>query len=216
MFDALDDPYSHVPDLGGVQGSLQGISGQFEGIGATIGDARPRTGTTAACTTLGPDCRLAIVAPLDGLAGREGRAAAWRRRSTPIDGASLAGCTRRPGARHGPRPQGHDGRRCAIRARRRRAARRPDRARRHRPARGRSPTRSPAASRLRQADRLLGPRLGRVQRRPSRPTSRRAGRKLILDLRGNPGGFVTAARDDRQPVPRRRPDLLAAGRRRAT
>ena len=36
---------------------------------------------------------------------------------------------------------------------------------------------------------------GRVRRRPSRRTSRRGEKKLIVDLRGNPGGFVTAARD---------------------
>ena len=40
-----------------------------------------------------------------------------------------------------------------------------------------------------------------------------AGRRmLILDLRGNPGGYVTAARDGRQPVHRLGADLLGAGR----
>ena len=40
-------------------------------------------------------------------------------------------------------------------------------------------------------------------------------KKIILDLRGNPGGYVTAARRIAQRVHRGRADLLGAGRRRA-
>ena len=42
---------------------------------------------------------------------------------------------------------------------------------------------------------LLRPRRGPAGRGARRPTSRPGKQKLILDLRGNPGGFVTAARE---------------------
>ena len=78
MIGALDDPYSQYLTSDEFRSSLQGISGQFEGIGATIGTV-DRTGATASCTTLSDDCRLAVVAPLTGSPAAEGRAAAGRR-----------------------------------------------------------------------------------------------------------------------------------------
>jgi carboxyl-terminal processing protease len=65
MFDAIGDPYSSYLTPDEFQETLQGISGQFEGIGAEIGTQKP-DGTSSDCTTLGPDCRLVIIAPIEG------------------------------------------------------------------------------------------------------------------------------------------------------
>ena len=64
MIEALGDPYSSYLTSEEYRDSLQGISGEFEGIGAEIAteDADGEQG----CATLGPDCRLVIVAPLAG------------------------------------------------------------------------------------------------------------------------------------------------------
>ena len=64
MIEALGDPYSSYLTSEEYRDSLQGISGEFEGIGAEIAtqDAAGEQG----CATLGPDCRLVIVAPLAG------------------------------------------------------------------------------------------------------------------------------------------------------
>ena len=66
MIEALDDPYSSYLTSDEYRDSLQGISGEFEGIGAEIAteDAAGEQG----CATLGPECRLVIVAPLAGSA----------------------------------------------------------------------------------------------------------------------------------------------------
>ena len=64
MIEALGDPYSSYLTSAEYRESLQGISGEFEGIGAEIAtqDANGDQG----CATLGPDCRLVIVAPIAG------------------------------------------------------------------------------------------------------------------------------------------------------
>ena len=64
MIEALDDPYSSYLTSKEYRESLQGISGEFEGIGAEI--ATQATDGTQGCATLGPDCRLVIMAPLAG------------------------------------------------------------------------------------------------------------------------------------------------------
>ena len=65
MIEAVGDPYSSYLTSEEYRDSLQGISGQFEGIGAEIG-TRAGDGSPADCATLGPDCRLVIIAPIDG------------------------------------------------------------------------------------------------------------------------------------------------------
>jgi carboxyl-terminal processing protease len=65
MVDALDDPYSAYLTPDEYRQSVQDLSGQFEGIGAEIG-TRSGAGQPIDCTTLGPDCRLVIVSPIDG------------------------------------------------------------------------------------------------------------------------------------------------------
>jgi len=64
MIDALEDPYSSYLTSEEYRSSLQGISGEFEGIGAEI--ATQAADGTQGCATLGPVCRLVIVAPIGG------------------------------------------------------------------------------------------------------------------------------------------------------
>lgn len=64
MIQSLDDPYSAYLTSEEYRSSLQGIGGEFEGIGAEIG-TQADDGTQG-CATLGPDCRLVIVAPISG------------------------------------------------------------------------------------------------------------------------------------------------------
>lgn len=65
MIAALGDPYSQYLTSEEFKATLRDISGQFEGIGATIGTV-DAAGATSSCTTLGPECRLVVVAPLAG------------------------------------------------------------------------------------------------------------------------------------------------------
>ena len=65
MFEAIGDPYSSYLTPDQFQETLQGISGQFEGIGAEIG-TQGSDGTSSDCSTLGPDCHLVVIAPIDG------------------------------------------------------------------------------------------------------------------------------------------------------
>ncbi len=64
MIDSLGDPFSAYLTADEYRQSLQGISGQFEGIGAEIG-TQAGDGT-AGCTPLGPSCRLVITRPIPG------------------------------------------------------------------------------------------------------------------------------------------------------
>ena len=64
MIEALGDPYSAYLTSDEYRRSLQGISGQFEGIGAEIA-AQSLDGTDG-CTPLGSACRLVVTRPLDG------------------------------------------------------------------------------------------------------------------------------------------------------
>ena len=65
MIDSLEDPYSSYLSSEEYRLRLQGISGEFEGIGAEIGTVDP-DGQSAGCSTLGPECRLVIVSPIEG------------------------------------------------------------------------------------------------------------------------------------------------------
>jgi carboxyl-terminal processing protease len=65
MVEALGDPYSSYLTPEEFQTTLSDISGEFEGIGAEIGTVDAK-GATADCNSLGPDCRLVVIAPLDG------------------------------------------------------------------------------------------------------------------------------------------------------
>jgi carboxyl-terminal processing protease len=65
MVESLGDPYSSYLSSEDFRGTLQDISGEFEGIGAEIGTVNA-AGDTVDCTPFGPDCRLVIVAPIEG------------------------------------------------------------------------------------------------------------------------------------------------------
>jgi carboxyl-terminal processing protease len=91
MIQSLDDPYSSYLTPEEYRESLQGISGQFEGIGAEIGTVSG-DGTPADCATFGPDCRLVIIAPLDGSPALEAGIKAGDI-ITGVDGSSLDGLT---------------------------------------------------------------------------------------------------------------------------
>ena len=65
MVDALGDPYSAYLTPDEYRQGLQDLSGQFEGIGAEIG-TRNAKGETSDCTTLGSDCVLIVVTPIEG------------------------------------------------------------------------------------------------------------------------------------------------------
>ena len=57
MIDSLGDPFSSYLSSEDYKKSLQGIAGQFEGIGAEIG-GRKTDGSGEQCTPLGPDCQM--------------------------------------------------------------------------------------------------------------------------------------------------------------
>ncbi len=65
LITALGDPYSSYLTSEEFRQSLQGINGEFEGIGAEIA-TKTAAGADSDCTTLGPDCRLTIVQPISG------------------------------------------------------------------------------------------------------------------------------------------------------
>jgi carboxyl-terminal processing protease len=64
MFDTLGDPYSGYMTPEELRAARESLGGQFEGIGAEI--TTRKTGTTEACSPLGPDCLMVVVAPLAG------------------------------------------------------------------------------------------------------------------------------------------------------
>jgi carboxyl-terminal processing protease len=64
MVDAVGDPYSTYLDPEQYRQSVQDVSGEFEGIGAEIGTVNAARETTD-CNEFGPDCRLVIVAPIE-------------------------------------------------------------------------------------------------------------------------------------------------------
>ena len=65
MIDALGDPFSSYLSSEDYKKTLQSIAGQFEGIGAEI-SGRKADGSGAGCTPLGPDCQMVVVKPIDG------------------------------------------------------------------------------------------------------------------------------------------------------
>jgi carboxyl-terminal processing protease len=189
MIESLGDPYSAYMTSDEYRKSLQGISGQFEGIGAEI--ATQALDGTPGCVTLGSDCLLVIT---DLLEGSPAKLAGLLAGDLVIqaDGLSLDGLTV-DGARDRIRgPKGSVVRLTVVRG-------------------GEEPfevaiTRDVVQSREVVSRALAGGTVGYVQLRGFSDAAANqlgdalaahldAGRKeLILDLRGDPGGYVTAAR----------------------
>jgi carboxyl-terminal processing protease len=191
MIGALGDPYSQYLTPDEFRASLQGISGQFEGIGATIGTV-DSSGATSTCTTLGAGCRLAVVAPL---AGSPAEKAGLRPGDVieRIDGSSLDGLSV-DDARKRVRGPKDTTVRLSI-------------------ARGGAPpfdldiVRAVIVQPAVEAKDLAGGEVGYIRLSGFSDQAAkdfdaavaaavtRGQKALVVDLRGNPGGFVTAARD---------------------
>ncbi len=65
MIGALDDPYSSYMSPEELQKARESIGGEFSGIGAEV-TTQPTDPATEACDTIGPTCRVVVVAPIDG------------------------------------------------------------------------------------------------------------------------------------------------------
>jgi carboxyl-terminal processing protease len=65
LVESVGDPYSSYLSPEDYATTISDISGSFEGIGAEIG-AVDALGNTSDCATFGPDCHLVIIAPLEG------------------------------------------------------------------------------------------------------------------------------------------------------
>ena len=91
MVEAIGDPYSTYLSSDDFRQTLQDINGEFEGIGAEIGTVNA-AGETVDCTEFGADCRLVIVAPLEG---SPAEAAGLRPGDVvaQVDGSTLDGLT---------------------------------------------------------------------------------------------------------------------------
>ncbi len=190
MIGALDDPYSQYLTSEEFKKSLQGISGEFEGIGATIGTV-DTTGATSGCATLAVDCRMVIVAPIkDAPAEKAGLLPGDV--VTKIDGQALEGLTLEEAR---SRVRGPKGSTVVLTIERGGIARDIEVTR--------AVIVTPEVESKDLANGTVGyVRLSGFSDHAAEEFDRviaedvKAGRtKLIVDLRGNPGGFVTAARD---------------------
>jgi carboxyl-terminal processing protease len=192
MFQALGDPYSSYLTPEDFQATLQGISGEFEGIGAEIGTVDAKRATSD-CTELSADCRLVVVAPLDGSPAEK---AGLRPGDiiTAVDGVAIDGLSIDEAR---DKIRGRKGTEVKLSVDRQGEA---------------SPlvltiTRDVIISHEVTQKDLAGGQVGYVRLAGFSDNAARefdaeikkdidAGRKkLIIDVRGNPGGYVTAARD---------------------
>ncbi|MFZ9269340.1 MAG: S41 family peptidase, partial [Candidatus Limnocylindrus sp.] len=85
----LNDPYSQYLTGEEMDALVEGLSGSFEGIGAVIESRGPEG---EACTTLGPDCYLLVVSPIDGSPAKAAGVQSGDR-ITLVDGATVDGET---------------------------------------------------------------------------------------------------------------------------
>ena len=91
MIAALGDPFSMYLTSAEYKASLQSLSGEFEGIGATIGTANA-AGQLTQCTPLGADCGLVVNGTIAGSPAEKAGLVAGDR-ITAIDHAALDGLT---------------------------------------------------------------------------------------------------------------------------
>ena len=190
MVSALGDPYSSYLTPEEYQSGLQDLSGQFEGIGAEIG-TKSATGDTSDCSTLGPECILIVVSPIEGSPAEKAGLLAGDA-ILAVDGAGLDGLTV-DGARD--KVRGRKGTEVVLTIKRGEGA-----------AFDVPIVRDVIVQREVIQEDLAGGTIGYIrvtgfsdnaaaQYHDALQADITAGRKkLILDLRGNPGGYVTAAR----------------------
>ncbi len=192
MIAALGDPYSMYLTSQEYRDSLQGISGEFEGIGATIGTVDD-SGATSSCSALtSTDCRMVIVEPIKGSpADRAGLLPADV--ITAVDDKAVAGMSVDDARAlvRGPR-----GTAVTLRIVRSGAAPRDVEIVRD------VVIQPEVEARLLAGDTVGYLKLSGFSEHAADQLDEALGedvdagiRKVILDLRGNPGGFVTAARD---------------------
>ena len=189
MIEALEDPYSSYLTSEEYRQSLQGISGQFEGIGAEM--ATEAADGTQGCAPLGPDCTLVVIAPLEGSpaerAGLEPGDLVLAADGSGFDGLTIGDAL--------DRVRGPKGTEVTLTVRRDGG-----------PPFDLTITRDVIQQREVRAELLDGNigylRLAGFSDASALQLESEISRQLeagatsfILDLRGNPGGYVTAARD---------------------
>ena len=189
MIASLGDPYSAYLTSEEYRKSLQGISGQFEGIGAEIA-SQARDGSQG-CTPLGATCQLVITSALDGSPAQKAGLKAGDL-VVSVDGSSLDGLTV---ASARDKIRGPKGTVVTLSVERGGG-----------PALQLAITRDVVQSKEVESRPLAGGTVGYIRLSGFSDAAAdevvkaltahlAAGRtKLILDLRGDPGGFVTAAR----------------------
>ena len=91
MVESVGDPYSSYLSPEDFRGTIDDISGTFEGIGAEIGSV-DAAGNTSDCSTFGADCHLVIIAPLEG-SPAEGAGLKPGDVIAAVDGKTLDGLT---------------------------------------------------------------------------------------------------------------------------
>ncbi len=191
MIAALGDPFSMYLTADEFHASLQGISGQFTGIGTTVGTV-DASGLNATCTPLGPACRLAVESVIEASPAE----AAGLRPGDVIDavnGAAVDGLTVDEVTARIRGPKGE-----AVTLSITRAGAAPFSV-----TMVRDTVLQPEVSRKTLADGAVGYiRLAGFSDRASIDFAAAVAadvaagqRALLIDLRGNPGGFITAARD---------------------
>jgi len=190
MIEALGDPYSSYLSSEEYRRSLQGISGQFEGVGAEMGAREVGTGA-GECSPLGETCQLVIVKPIeDSPAQRAGILAGDI--VTGIDGRPVTGLTIEEAVSRVRGPKGTTVVLTIVRG--------------GAPPIDISITRDVILEREVITRTLAGGTVAYIRltgfsengagdvRRALEADIAAGRRKVILDLRGNAGGFVSAAR----------------------
>jgi len=215
LVDSIGDPYSSYLSPEDFRGTINDISGTFEGIGAEIG-AVDSAGNTSDCSPFGPDCHLVIIAPLEGSPAEKAGLKPGDVIAS-VDGKTLDGLT--PDEAR-DRVRGKAGTEVALHILRYATAPAPAGSPAESSAPGPSPTprapvqeldvtlvRAQIQRREVTAMELGGGTVGYIRLSgfsddgaKQLTTALKADvdkgiKKIILDLRGNPGGFVTAARD---------------------
>lgn len=91
LFTTVGDPFSGYMNEKDFEQSLEGSAGQFEGIGATMG-TRTAAGVATSCSPLGTDCRLIVESLIDAAPAQKAGLQAGDR-IVSIDGIAVDGLT---------------------------------------------------------------------------------------------------------------------------